>query len=75
MHARHWISASLLGLLGTQFAAQRALAHQAHVHGQATIQVAIAGWSNFRSMVTGYEIVDAADAEIDPAISKEEEAA
>ena len=43
MHARHWISASLLVLLGTQFAAQRALAHQAHVHGQATIQVAIAG--------------------------------
>jgi thiosulfate reductase cytochrome b subunit len=24
------------------------------------VQVAMAGWSNFRSMVTGYEIVDAA---------------
>lgn len=43
MHAGKWISASLLVALGTQPVAPEALAHQAHVHGLATIQVAVAG--------------------------------
>ena len=34
------------------------------------IQVAIAGWANFRSMITGYDIVDAAETE--PVIETEE---
>ena len=34
------------------------------------IQVAIAGWANFRSMITGYDIVDAAETE--PVVETEE---
>lgn len=29
-------------------------------------QVALAGWANFRSMITGYDIIDAVDAPIEP---------
>ncbi len=32
-----------------------------------TVQVAIAGWSNFRSMITGYDVVDTPDGETTPA--------
>lgn len=39
------------------------------------VQVAIAGWSNFRSMVTGYEIVEAVETEIEPPVAKEEASA
>ena len=39
------------------------------------IQVAIAGWSNFRSMVTGYEIVDAVEPATEPAVVGNEEEA
>lgn len=35
------------------------------------VQVAIAGWSNFRSMVTGYDLVDAAEAEQGHVTAKE----
>jgi thiosulfate reductase cytochrome b subunit len=38
------------------------------------VQVAIAGWSNFRSMVTGYEIVDS-EAAMPAAIANESEVA
>lgn len=34
-------------------------------------QVIMAGWSNFRSMITGYDIVDAVDPKRDPATSEE----
>lgn len=37
------------------------------------IQVMIAGWSNFRSMITGYEIVDV-EPQIEPVVPKEEAA-
>lgn len=36
------------------------------------VQVAIAGWGNFRSMITGYDIVDAAQTESAPAADVEE---
>lgn len=35
------------------------------------IQVALAGWANFRSMVTGYDVVDAAETEERPAAAEE----
>ena len=39
------------------------------------IQVILAGWSNFRSMITGYEFVDAAEPAPDPTASAAEEVA
>jgi hypothetical protein len=36
------------------------------------IQVALAGWRNFRSMVTGYDVVDAPSATSEPATRNEE---
>ncbi len=36
------------------------------------IQVVLAGWSNFRSMITGYDIVDAVETEAEPAAQKGE---
>ncbi len=39
------------------------------------IQVILAGWSNFRSMITGYEIVDAAEPAPDPTPPAVEEVA
>ncbi|MEQ1643131.1 MAG: cytochrome b/b6 domain-containing protein [Pyrinomonadaceae bacterium] len=36
------------------------------------IQVVLAGWSNFRSMITGYDIVDAVDAESESVVQKDE---
>ena len=35
------------------------------------IQVAIAGWSNFRSMITGYETVDVAETVVEPVAQKD----
>ncbi|MBK8465976.1 MAG: cytochrome b/b6 domain-containing protein [Chloracidobacterium sp.] len=34
------------------------------------IQVALAGWANFRSMITGYDIIDTVDAEREQATDK-----
>ena len=31
------------------------------------VQVALAGWSNFRSMITGYDIVDSGEPPLEPA--------
>lgn len=36
------------------------------------IQVVLAGWSNFRSMITGYDIVDAVETEAEPIAQKDE---
>lgn len=36
------------------------------------IQVVLAGWSNFRSMITGYDIVDAVETEAEPTAQKGE---
>jgi thiosulfate reductase cytochrome b subunit len=36
------------------------------------VQVALAGWSNFRSMITGYDIIDAANDEAEPESAAEE---
>ncbi len=36
------------------------------------IQVVLAGWSNFRSMITGYDIVDAVEPEAEPIAQKDE---
>lgn len=36
------------------------------------ILVALAGWSNFRSMITGYDIVDAVETEVEPIAQKDE---
>lgn len=36
------------------------------------IQVVLAGWSNFRSMITGYDIVEAVETEAEPAAQKGE---
>lgn len=38
-------------------------------------QVIMAGWGNFRSMITGYDIVDAVETKPDPIVSGEEAAA
>ena len=35
------------------------------------VQVALAGWSNFRSMITGYDIIDAVETEHEPIASEE----
>jgi len=40
------------------------------------IQVALAGWGNFRSMITGYDVIDAGESDANPvAEAREEEAA
>ncbi len=37
-------------------------------------QVVLAGWSNFRSMITGYDIIDAVEPVTEPGITREESA-
>ena len=39
------------------------------------IQVALAGWGNFRSMITGYDTIDAGETEANPVAEAREEAA
>ena len=40
--------------------------------GVHVIQVALAGWSNLRSMITGHDIVDAVETKTEPAAVAEE---
>lgn len=40
--------------------------------GVHVMQVVLAGWSNFRSMITGYDIVDAVETEVEPMAQKDE---
>ena len=40
--------------------------------GVHVVQVALAGWGNFRSMITGYDIVDAVEDEPEPTVATEE---